>query len=140
AIEYMQAADVARVNANQDPLYTETIKIYQNGGVDNINYYDTDWRKHVIKESAMVQNYSLGVSGGNDIIKLYANAGYYSQDGQIDHNKFTRTSLRVNTDTKITKWLKVGVDVGIRQATAKSPVMDSPAHGALVLMELILLP
>ncbi|MEF9924353.1 MAG: TonB-dependent receptor [Muribaculaceae bacterium] len=128
AIEYMQAADVARVNANQDPLYTETIKIYQNGGVDNINYYDTDWRKHVIKESAMVQNYSLGVSGGNDIIKLYANAGYYSQDGQIDHNKFTRTSLRVNTDTKITKWLKVGVDVGIRQATAKSPVMDSPAN------------
>lgn len=128
AIEYMQAVDVARINASQDPLYTQTIDIYKNGGVDNINYYDTDWRKHVIKERATVQNYSLSVSGGNDVIKLYATAGYYSQDGQIDNNKFTRTSLRVNTDTKVTKWMKIGVDVGIRQATAKSPVMDTPAN------------
>ena len=47
AIEYMQAVDVARVNASQEPLYTQTIDIYKNGGVDNINYYDTDWRKEV---------------------------------------------------------------------------------------------
>ena len=37
AIEYMQAVDVARVNASQEPLYTQTIDIYKNGGVDNIN-------------------------------------------------------------------------------------------------------
>lgn len=128
AIDYMQAVDVARINAYQDPLYTQTIDIYKNGGVDNINYYDTDWRKEVIKESALIQNYSLSVSGGNDVTKLFATAGYYAQDGLIDNNKFTRTSLRVNTDTKVTKWMKLGVDVGIRQATAKSPVMDTPAN------------
>lgn len=100
AIEYMQAVDVARANADQAPLYTQTIDIYQNGGVDNINYYDTDWRNEVIKESALIQNYSLSISGGNDITKLFATAGYYAQDGLIDNNKFTRTSLRVNTDTK----------------------------------------
>lgn len=128
AIDYMQAVDVARGNADQDPLYTQTIEIYKNGGVDNINFYDTDWRREVINNTAWLQNYSLSVSGGNDLIKLYATAGYYSQNGQIDNNKFTRTSLRVNTDTKITKWMKLGVDVGIRQATAKSPVMDSSAN------------
>lgn len=81
AIEYMQAVDVARANADQAPLYTQTIDIYQNGGVDNINYYDTDWRNEVIKESALIQNYSLSISGGNDITKLFATAGYYAQDG-----------------------------------------------------------
>ena len=115
AIEYMQAVDVARANADQAPLYTQTIDIYQNGGVDNINYYDTDWRNEVIKESALIQNYSLSISGGNDITKLFATAGYYAQDGLIDNNKFTRTSLRVNTDTKVNKWMKLGVDIGIRQ-------------------------
>ncbi len=128
AIEYMQAVDVARTNANQDPLYTQTIETYKNGGVDNINYYDTDWRKEVIKENALMQNYSLSISGGNDITKLFASAGYYTQDGSIDNNKFTRTSLRINTDTKVNKWMKLGVDVGIRQATAKSPVMDTPGN------------
>lgn len=128
AIEYMQAVDVARANADQAPLYTQTIDIYQNGGVDNINYYDTDWRNEVIKESALIQNYSLSISGGNDITKLFATAGYYAQDGLIDNNKFTRTSLRVNTDTKVNKWMKLGVDIGIRQSTAKSPVMDTAAN------------
>lgn len=117
----MQAVDVARSNAHQDPLYTNTIEIYKNGGVDNINFYDTDWRKEVIKESAAIQNYSLSLSGGNDVVKLFTSAGYFAQDGLIDNNKFTRTSLRVNTDTKVNKWLKVGVDVGIRQSTAKPP-------------------
>ena len=128
AIEYMQAVDVARANADQAPLYTQTIDIYQNGGVDNINYYDTDWPNEVIKESALIQNYSLSISGGNDITKLFATAGYYAQDGLIDNNKFTRTSLRVNTDTKVNKWMKLGVDIGIRQSTAKSPVMDTAAN------------
>ena len=128
AIEYMQSVDVARVNAFQNPLYTETIKIYEQGGVDNINYYDTDWRREVIKDRGAVQNYSLGVSGGNDVVKIYANAGYYGQDGLIDHNRFTRTSIRVNSDTKIKKWLRLGVDLGIRQATAKSPVMGSATY------------
>lgn len=128
AVEYMTAVDVARVNANQDPLYTKTIEIYNNGGVDNMNYFDTDWRKAVIKNTAMVQNYSVGVSGGNDIIKLYATAGYYGQDGQIDNNTFSRTTLRLNTDTRINKWMKLGADIGIRQAKAVSPVMDSPVN------------
>lgn len=128
AIEYMQAVDAARSNANQDPLYTQTIEVYKNGGADNINYYDTDWRKEVIKDHALIQNNSLSISGGNEMTRLFASAGYYAQNGLIDNNNFTRTSLRVNTDTKVNKWMKLGVDIGIRQSTAKSPVMDTPAN------------
>lgn len=128
AIEYMQAVDIARQNALQQPLYTNVIDIYKNGGVDQINYYDTDWRNEVIKSSALVQNYSVGVSGGSEFIKVFASAGYYSQDGLIDNNKFSRTSLRLNSDMKINKWVKLGIDASVRQANATSPVMDSPAN------------
>ncbi len=128
AIEYMQAVDAARQNAMQQPLYTDIIEIYKNGGVDQTNYYDTDWKKEVIKSSALVQNYSVGVSGGSEFLKIYASAGYYTQDGLIDNNKFSRTSLRLNTDMKVNKWMKLGVDASVRQATAKSPVLDSPTN------------
>ena len=123
AIEYMQAVDVARANNNVDPLYTQTIELYKNGGVDNINYYDTDWRNEVIKDRAYMQNYSVNLSGGNETVKLFASAGYYTQDGLIDNNNFSRTTLRLNTDTKVNNWVRIGLDMNVRQAVAKSPVL-----------------
>lgn len=128
AIEFMQAVDVARANASQEPLYTKTIEAYQNGGVDNINYYDTNWKDAVLKDRAYMQSHSVSISGGNDVVKLFASAGYFSQEGQIANNNFSRTSLRLNSDTKLNKWMTMGLDMSIRQAKVKSPVMDTPVN------------
>ena len=128
AVEYMTAVDVARKNSNREPLYTETIPKYLNGEVDNINYYDTNWRDEVIKSSALTQNYSVSVSGGTKAVKLYASAGYFEKEGLIDNNTFSRTTLRLNTDTKINRWANLGIDLSIRQAKAKAPVMDSATN------------
>lgn len=35
-------------------------------------------------------------------------------------------TLRLNTDAKVTNWLKVGVNVNIRQSKSVSPALDSP--------------
>ncbi|HIR38469.1 MAG TPA: TonB-dependent receptor [Candidatus Limisoma gallistercoris] len=125
AVQYMQAVDAARVNNHQDPQYTDMIALYQNGGVDNMTYFDTDWLGSVLKDYAWTQNYSVSVSGGNDRAKVYASAGYYKQEGMIENNEFSRMSLRVNTDTKVNDWLRVGADVSVRQANALSPAMAS---------------
>lgn len=127
AIQYMEAVDQARANAYQDPLYTEALEVYRNGGVDQLNYYDTDWRNLVLNGSGVMQNYSLGVHGGNSFAKVYATAGYYNQEGLIKNNYFGRTTLRLNSDLTPTKWLKVGADISIRQANVKAPVLDSPS-------------
>lgn len=127
AIQYMEAVDHARVNSFQDPLYTEALEVYRAGGVDQFNYYDTNWRDLVINGSGLVQNYSVGMNGGNDYARVYASLGYYKQDGLIKNNHFGRTTLRVNTDLTPAKWLKVGTDISIRQANVKAPVLDTPA-------------
>lgn len=57
----------------------------------------------------------------------FANAGYYYQNGIIPNNSFSRATLRLNTDMQVRKWLKVGVDAHIRQATAIRPSQDSAA-------------
>lgn len=129
AVEYMKAINLARSNADQSPLYSQDmIDIYKNGKVDNYQYYDVDWKKEILKKTAFLQNQSVSISGGSKNIHLFANAGYYWQDGQIKNNNFSRTTLRLNTDINLKKWMKVGLDINLRQAKAKRPVMGEPTE------------
>lgn len=122
AITYLTAVDQANVNNDVAPKYTELIQQYRELGADQMNRYDTNWRDLILKKSAMVQNYSVGVSGGSDFINVYANAGYYKQEGMVANNNFERYSLRLNSDMKINKWIKLGVDMSVRQAEVLNPL------------------
>jgi len=122
AIGYLTACDIANVNNDVAPMYTELIEKYRTEGADNMTRYDTNWRDLVMKKSAMVQNYSVGVSGGSEFLNVYANAGYYKQDGMVNNNEFQRYNIQLNADMKVNKWVKLGVDMGVRQAEVLSPI------------------
>ena len=126
AIEYMEAINVARANTNMDPQYPESlINEYRTSGADNFNRFDTDWRKAVIDDYALTHNNSLSLSGGSENVRVFGNAGYFYQDGNIANNDYERMTLRLNTDFKITSWMKMGADVNIRQSTTTRPSLQS---------------
>lgn len=122
AVTYLQALDQAYVNNNQERQYEDLINKYLEEGANNFGRYDTDWRSLVLKNNAMVQNYSVGVSGGSDYINAYASAGYYNQEGLVPNNSFSRYNLRLNTDMKVNNWIKLGVDLSLRQAQVKDVI------------------
>ena len=122
AIGYLSAVDQANINNDVAPQYTELIEAYRTEGANNFGRYDTNWRDVIMKKSAMVQNYSVGVSGGSDFLSVYANAGYYHQDGLVPNNYFKRYNMRLNADMKINNWIKLGADMSVRQAEAHSPI------------------
>lgn len=127
AIEYMEAVNTARANADMDPQYSEEIiNIYKTKGADNINYYDTNWRELVFKKQTLAHNHSVSLSGGSETFRVFANAGYYFQEGLISNNDYTRMTLRLNTDAQVAKWMKVGVDINIRQSDVTRPSMEEP--------------
>ena len=127
AIGYMEAINVARANANMEPQYDATlIEKYRKEGADNFNYFDTDWRNLVLKNSALTHNHSVSVSGGGERFNVFANGSYFYQDGIIANNDYSRMTLRVNTDFKVTDWLKAGVDINIRQGKNVVPANDTP--------------
>lgn len=130
AVEYMEAVNAARRNADiMEPQYSqELINKYKEEGADNFNYYDTNWKKEVIKNTALTHNHSVSLSGASKVFSVFANASYYYQDGQISNNDYSRMTLRLNTDAKITDWLKVGVDLNIRQSKATRPSMEEPKY------------
>ena len=127
ALEYMEAINVARANNNQTPQYLpEVLDVYRNGQVDNFNYYDSQWKDLVIKDNALTHNNSVSFSGGNSRIRTFANLAHYNQDGNIPNNKYTRSTLKLNNDLTLTKWLRAGLDLNIRQSKSTAPANDSP--------------
>src|SRR5690606_33014699 len=74
----------------------------------------TDWQEEIFNRNAFRQNHELSVSGGNDVSTFYTSFGYLSQDGVIasDISNYKRVNIRLNSEHKVTKWLKFGQNLG----------------------------
>jgi len=67
----------------------------------------TDWLGAFFRTAPM-QNYSLNYSGGSDKSNIYVSANYFNQDGIVINTGFKRFTFQLNTDTKVTSFLKFG--------------------------------
>ncbi|MFB5944461.1 SusC/RagA family TonB-linked outer membrane protein [Albibacterium profundi] len=74
----------------------------------------TDWQEQIFNRSAQRHNHELSVSGGNEKSTFYGSFGYLSQEGIVasDISNFKRTNIRLNSEHKITDWLKLGQNLG----------------------------
>ncbi len=101
ASQYMQLMDEQNINSGGSAYDWSSIASIHDA---NGNVYDTDWMKEMFETSAPVQNYTLGVNGGNDITTYAVSLGYYSQDGIVGGNKasnYERYNFRSNTEQKL---------------------------------------
>ncbi len=127
AVEYMEAVNQANANAGASQTYSdELINEYRTSGADNLNRYETDWKNEIIRDKAFTQNHSVSLSGGSEDFRCYASAGYYYQDGQIANNHYERMTLKMNTDARITGWMKVGLNLTVRQSETVQPALETP--------------
>jgi TonB-linked SusC/RagA family outer membrane protein len=62
--------------------------------------FDTDWQDAVF-QSGVIQNYELSASGGSDNLSYYASLGHFDEEGTIIGTGLERTTLRINTDTRL---------------------------------------
>lgn len=83
----------------------------------------TDWQSEIFRNAPM-QNHQVSVSGGSDTGRYLISVGYLSQDGIAVGSDFDRFSARVNADSKIGKWLSVGVQSSFSR-TQKTNTIDN---------------
>ena len=72
----------------------------------------TNWQDEIFRTAPM-HSHQVSISGGNDNGKYAVSLGYLDQDGIAIGSGFERMSGRANVDTKITKWLDVGINASI---------------------------
>jgi TonB-linked SusC/RagA family outer membrane protein len=76
--------------------------------LDSIGKYSTtNWMKEMFREGK-VQNYDLNISGSTETTNYYFGGTYFRNDPSFVDNSLERFSFRINSDYKITRWLKIG--------------------------------
>lgn len=71
----------------------------------------TDWWGKIINDVALVQNYNLGVRGGNDKYVYSFSVGYFRNNSQYDVGYWDKLNLRLNTEYNFNKYIKAGLDI-----------------------------
>ncbi len=99
AKEFEQLNDEAR--ANSAPALA---KVYDGVG----NPYDTKMYEEMLRTTAMVSNYQLGIRGGTTTTTYNVSFNYFDQEGLMKANDTKRYSVRINLESQANKWLKVG--------------------------------
>jgi TonB-linked SusC/RagA family outer membrane protein len=67
----------------------------------------TDWQKAVLR-SGDVTNADVSLRGGNASSNYMFSAGYYNEKGIIENSYFKRYTLRINSEHKLGKRIKIG--------------------------------
>jgi len=79
----------------------------------------TDWQDAIFR-TAPIQNHQLSLSGGSEKSQYYISTGYMNQQGIIIGSSFSRYSLRLNLDNKVTSWLKIGNSLNLSRSYNQS--------------------
>lgn len=73
---------------------------------------NTDWQDAYFKDGFMTQH-NIGLSGGNDISRFYASAGFMDQEGIAPSVGYRRYNFRLNSDHVISKVFTFGENLYI---------------------------
>ena len=100
AKEYAIIQNESWMNSGKPPFYK-----YSQEQIDNIST-GTDWQKEAANKNAVMQQYNLGFSGGNDQSTYAASVSYQKQEGVIGftgRSYYERIGLRLNSTHKLIK-------------------------------------
>ncbi len=91
---------------------------YQNDGAvapwNATNATDTDWWNETIKNFAIVQNYTLGFSGGSDKFVYSGSLGYFRNGSHYDYGYWDKITARINAEWRFNRVVRLGVDFAPR--------------------------
>ncbi|MFW6371375.1 MAG: SusC/RagA family TonB-linked outer membrane protein, partial [Bacteroidota bacterium] len=96
--------NTANVTDNFFPLFDETSSEY----LGNSPQYTEDWEDAAMNKNAVIQDYNLSISGGNEISNYALGGNYVYHEDVLFKSNVERYSFFINSDHKMTKWLKVG--------------------------------
>ncbi|APY10863.1 SusC/RagA family TonB-linked outer membrane protein [Seonamhaeicola sp. S2-3] len=97
----------------------------------------TDWQKEIFR-SALVTNNQLSVSGEKNGTRYYTSLGYFRQEGVIVNTDFERISMRLNIETKVNDWFKIGNNISL--SNVQQHIVKNDDRGGIVSSALRLSP
>ena len=75
-----------------------------------LKYNDFDWGR-ALMGVGIRQEHNVSFSGGSDKSTFYSSLNYLKEEGYVIKSDFERIGLRLNADSQIKSWLKVGTSL-----------------------------
>lgn len=131
-----------RIGSYTDPLQFNFLNDAKDGFYYNTYHNDTDWSDYVYR-TALTQNYSINVQGGDDIGMYNLSVAYVQTDKNVEATSFDRINVRFNTDIKLLYNFTTKFDMSFSRANTNlfddgisadlnTGVVTSPAFLAMI--------
>ena len=122
--KYLQKTIDYRYQNGQD-AYIEDIQYYlQDSEAQNYLAGETIDPYDVVSQQGYVQNYSVSISGSSDNVNYYVSGMFSDEHGLILNDNSRRISVRANLETKITDWMRVGLNAMFSQRSKDGVTPD----------------
>ncbi|MFT4092472.1 MAG: TonB-dependent receptor [Niabella sp.] len=103
--------------------------------------YGTDWQREIFTRGVQ-QNHQLALSGGTKGVNYYISGNYYDQEGTIIGSGLKRKSVRLNLETDVTQWLKMGINATYSSNNQKVTLTNNAnnSYGNVIAMAILQAP
>ena len=97
--------DMMQRNPNFDP----TLKFRNERAIAGYNAgVDTDWWDLLTEPTPYIQTHNLSIRGKTEMNSYFLSFGFTDQQNLVINYTYKRYNIRINLDSKITDWLKIG--------------------------------
>ncbi|AXP79592.1 TonB-dependent Receptor Plug Domain protein [Mariniflexile rhizosphaerae] len=87
--------------------------------------WETNWEDEVFNNNVTRVNHNLNISGGSDKTTYFFSLDYLNEDGPVITSDFERVSTRLNLESQLKDWLKVGINNSFSRSQSGSPDQTS---------------
>lgn len=93
----------------------------------------TNWIDETAEDAAPMSHTSLQISGGNEVSTFMLSGNFFTQDGLFggDKTNFNRTTLRFNSNHKVSKYLEAGENFSYSLNKRKAFTEDDSFSGIM---------
>ncbi len=119
----------AYTNNGLNPIYTvEEIRKFKSGE-DPYKYPNTDWMNLLLQGSGFMQTHNLNFSGGTEAARFLLSMESFDQKGLVKYVDYQRSNLRFNLDSKVNRWLNIGLNSSLLRNVTTEPTQTFNTSG-----------
>ena len=97
-----------------------------NGNLTSGNkLWNTNWEGEILRRNYLRTNHNISLSGGGDKTTYFMSMDYLNEEGPVIRSNFERVATRVNIESQVTDWLKMGFNTSFSRSNSGNPDQTS---------------
>ena len=97
-----------------------------NGNLTSGNkLWNTNWEDEILRRNYLRTNHNVSLSGGDEKSTYFMNVDYLNEEGPVIRSNFERISARLNVESQVKDWFKVGFSTNFSRSNSGNPDQTS---------------